>query len=375
LEGCTAGSARFYWRANCCGRRFVVWFGRPIALATRVDVRDGASATTLMRAAVDRLATPAVSAVAQPPVPVLHGPAASALMSDVQALGNDNRLLRSGRFDVFSARAAQIPNLLLEIGRLRELTFRTVGEGTGKAVDLDRFDEHYLHLFVWNHDTREVVGAYRIGAIDGILASHGVNGLYTSTLFRYDQRLLTRLGPALELGRSFVRAEYQRSNALLLLWKGIAQYVAQRQRYRVLFGPVSISSRYRDSSQQLLRSFLAQNAYHRELGELVAALTPPPELPTAAANAPMSGNLRDLDKLIAGQEPDGKGMPVLLRQYLRLNAKLLGFNVDPAFGDALDALMMVDLADVDAAILKRYFGAEEAELLLRTARRSCPEAA
>jgi hypothetical protein len=89
----------------------------------------------------------------------------------------------------------------------------------------------------------------------------------------------------------------------------------------------------------------------------------------------MSGNLRDLDKLIAGQEPDGKGMPVLLRQYLRLNAKLLGFNVDPAFGDALDALMMVDLADVDAAILKRYFGAEEAELLLRTARRSCPEAA
>jgi putative hemolysin len=166
-----------------------------------------------------------------------------------------------------------------------------------------------------------------------------------------------------ELGRSFVRAEYQKSsNVLMLLWKGIAQFVVRSDRYRVLFGPVSISARYGDASRELLQAFLLQNARHRELAELVTALVPPARDVATGLTCP--ADVQQLDKLIAGFELDGKGIPVLLRQYLRLNAKLLAFNVDAAFGDALDALMMVDLADVDRAILTRYFGREGAVRVL-----------
>ena len=146
---------------------------------------------------------------------------------------------RQRRASTSTARRHRVcPLALREIGRLREISFRAVGEGTGNALDLDVFDEHYHHLFVWNRDAREIVGAYRLGFTDQIVATRGIGGLYTSTLFRYDARLLARLGPAIELGRSFVRAEYQRSsNALLLLWKGIARFVTRAGRYRVLLVP------------------------------------------------------------------------------------------------------------------------------------------
>ena len=201
-----------------------------------------------------------------------------------------------------------------------------------------------------------------------------MNGLYTRTLFRYDQRLIARLSPALELGRSFVRTEYQKNyNALLLLWKGIGRFIVRHPEYRVLFGTVSISARYADSSHDLLKSFLLQNHLDRDLAELVEAVNPdrphrphqshgghlsphlglsvPPSLPTS---------INEVNRLVAGAESDGKGVPILLRQYLKLNARLIGFNVDPNFGDALDALMMVDLAVVDPAILSRYLGREDA---------------
>jgi putative hemolysin len=348
------------------GGRIEIRLGRPMLLASGDgSARDGTQVTALMRVAVDRLAHSHAISASRTDLMTIDASDPAALGREVQRL-TDQRLLESGRFEVFCAPASRIPSVLEEIGRLRELTFRGVGEGTGHALDLDRFDEHYLHLFVWNADAREIVGAYRIGCVDRILASHGIEGLYTSTLFRYDHRLLSRLGPAIELGRSFVRAEYQRSsNALLLLWRGIAQFVAQSRRYRVLFGPVSISSRYTDMSQHLLRAFLAQNARHRELADLVEAVNKPMDLRLSSGFEGWSaGDLQSLDRLIASREPDGKGIPVLLRQYLRLNAKLLGFSVDAAFGDALDALMMVDLAEVDRVMLNRYFGSQEAARLV-----------
>lgn len=331
---------------------------------SRVSVRLGAAWTSSdaagtadqpgdvmasLRAAVERLETRTES-----------------MAGEVGALAADRLLGSSGVLQVLYGRAQEIPGVLAEIGRLREVTFRAVGEGTGRARDLDAFDDDYVHLFVWNAERREVVGAYRLGLTDEIVARRGVQGLYTSTLFKYDTRLLNRLSPAIELGRSFVREEYQRSsNALLLLWKGIAAFVARSRKYRVLFGPVSISSRYGDSSQQLLKTFLAQNFYHHDLAQLVEALTPPDEQPLPHGVDPRAiADARALDSMIADLEPDGKGMPVLLRQYLRLNAALLGFNVDPAFGNALDALMMVDLADVSPAVLARYFGKTAASELM-----------
>ena len=187
------------------------------------------------------------------------------------------------------------------------------------------------------------------------MATAGVDGLYTRTLFRYDERLIARLSPALELGRSFVRAEYQKNyNALLLLWKGIGRFVATHPEYRVLFGPVSISCRYSDSSHRLLMAFLHQNHLDSDLAELVEAINPRVVNPAPALPVPRS--VEEADRLVTEAERDGKGVPILLRQYLKLNAKLLGFNVDPQFGDALDALMMVDLTTVDGAILNRYLG-------------------
>jgi putative hemolysin len=332
------------------GGRVTIRLGRPISFAPGSAARtSGCHAITLLRQAVETL-----------------GARPHLIDAEIAALGSDCRLLASGPFDVYCARASQIPTLLEEIGRLREVTFRGVGEGTGKAIDLDEFDNYYLHLFVWNRERKELVGAYRLGLSDEIVAARGVKGLYTSTLFSYDARLLDRLSPSIELGRSFVREEYQRSSsALLLLWKGIAAFVSRSRRYRVLFGPVSISSRYAESSRQMLQAFLAQHFYYRELGELVHPLMPAANraLPNAIDYTAVT-TVQQLDRAVADREEDGKGIPVLLRQYLRLGARLLGFNVDPAFGNVLDALMMVDLAVVDRAILNRYFGKAEAAALV-----------
>ena len=162
------------------------------------------------------------------------------------------RLWRREDFSVLLAKAREIPNVLHEIGRLREVTFRQVGEGTGKPIDLDRFDEHYWHLFVWNRHANEVAGAYRLGPSDEILARFGPKGFYTSQLFQWKRTFLDRISPALELGRSFVRPEYQKTYApLLLLWKGIGQFLIRNPQYKLLFGPVSISNGYTAASRQL----------------------------------------------------------------------------------------------------------------------------
>jgi putative hemolysin len=280
---------------------------------------------------------------------------AGTITAEIEELPGESCLVESGAFRVFLAEARCMPAVLHEIGRLRELTYRAIGEGTGRQVDLDSFDDRYLHLFSWDREQKQIVGAYRIGRTDRIMATAGVEGLYTRTLFRYDERLIARLSPALELGRSFVRGEYQRNyNALLLLWKGIGRFVASHPQYRVLFGPVSISCRYSDSSHRLLMAFLQQNHLDNDLADLVEAINPRVVNPAPALAIPRS--VEEADRLVTEAERDGKGVPILLRQYLKLNAKLLGFNVDPQFGDALDALMMVDLTTVDAAILNRYLG-------------------
>jgi putative hemolysin len=339
------------------GTTVYVHLGAPIAAESMRGAGTPAAATAEVRRAVDAIAVapqPRAAIDVAPPVdPTL-------LDRDIQALPATARLLSSGALDVFCCGADALPHVLLEIGRLREETFRAVGEGTGRSIDLDRFDRHYEHLFVWNRSRLEVVGAYRVGATDRVVPIHGVNGLYTTTLFRYDECLLRRTGPALELGRSFVRQEYQRTyNALLLLWKGIGRLVSQAPRYRVLYGPVSISRRYTDVSQQLLRAFVAQHHGDPELASLVQPVNPPAPLVAPPRDARPLADVGELETLV--QQLEGqRGIPVLLRQYLRLQATLLGFSVDPAFGDALDALMMVDLCRLPHSLLQRYLGAAEA---------------
>jgi putative hemolysin len=343
-------------------------------------VDDAAKATRVIRSAIEglghevRLLAPShVEGKADTATEAYVVPGSSrtdSIATEIACLPDQSCLVESGAFQVFCTEATQIPSALREIGRLREVTYHAVGEGTGRSVDLDAFDERYLHLFSWDRNRRQIVGAYRIGQTDRIAATRGVEGLYTRTLFRYDERLIARLSPALELGRSFIRAEYQKNyNALLLLWKGIGQFVVRHPEYRVLFGPVSISARYSDSSQRLLMAFLQQNHLNQDLAELVEAINPSAVKPAVPVSSAIPQSIDEANRLVAQAEADGKGLPILLRQYLKLSARLLGFNVDPAFGDALDALMMVDLTTVDPAILNRYFGRQEAARFLAWHRR------
>lgn len=309
------------------------------------------------------------------PAPVRHPPGiapsepADALEREIDGLGSSHVLVQSGTLDVCLARAHEIPRTLLEIGRLREIAFRATGEGSGQHRDLDRFDRHYLHLFLWHRERRAIAGAYRVGATDEILPRLGISGLYTSTLFRFDERLVEQIDPALELGRAFVAPCYQRDySPLLLLWRGIASYVAGNPRYRMLFGPVSISNSYHSLSRQILARFLYTTSYRADFGAMITPRNPPAFLRHRTDMSPVPGSivrtLADVGTLLTEIEADQKGVPVLVRQYLKLKAQLLGFNVDPAFGGALDGLMLVDLADVDRSTLVRYMGAERAETFL-----------
>src|ERR1700722_4061887 len=305
--------------------------------------------------------------VSEPPA---AGVLAELLAGEVAKLAPLRTLVETDDFSVLLAKAREIPNVLHEIGRLREVTFRQVGEGTGKPIDLDRFDEHYWHLFVWNRRANEVAGAYRLGPSDEILARFGPKGFYTSQLFQWKRSFLDRISPALELGRSFVRPEYQKTYApLLLLWKGIGQFLLRNPRYKLLFGPVSISNGYTAASRQLMVKFLSAYRQSPELTPLVRARNPFRQRPSKLADELMGATVWDVEELsalIADVEIDRKGVPVLLKQYLKLGGKLVAFHVDRRFADALDGLIVVDLRKTDARVLERYMGKEGAAQFLKS---------
>ena len=197
------------------------------------------------------------------------------LTDEIAHLPADQLVSHQGEFSVYASPSQNIPHLLQEIGRLRELTFREVGEGSGNAIDLEPFDAYYLHLFLWNERESEIVGAYRMGLTDMILPQFGPKGLYTSTLFKFKPEFVHRLDPAIELGRSFIRSKYQKQyNALSLLWKGIGAYVARHPRYKTLFGPVSISKEYDSISKNLIVKYLRKSLTDNDLAQGVKPRKP-----------------------------------------------------------------------------------------------------
>jgi len=293
----------------------------------------------------------------------------SELSTEVTSLPASQVLIETGDYTVCAARAHRIPTLLKEIGRLREITFRATGEGTGKSLDLDTFDYDYLHLFVWNRARKQIVGGYRLGQTDVLLGAKGRQGLYTSTLFNYSEEALGQINPALELGRSFVSPDYQKEYApLLLLWKGIGRFIVQNPRYKALFGPVSISDQYSSVSKQLMVRFLRLR--HGLAGKR-AIVTPRNAFRDRRVDGWDDSTIRtllhdgdDISDLVSEIEPDKKGIPVLLRQYLKFGAKLLAINVDPNFSNVVDGLLMADLTHADRKMLNRYMGADGADAFL-----------
>jgi len=320
--------------------------------------------TTMLRSRVGERPDVAARPVAKPiqsrsMEPVADATPVEQLCREIADLPADVLLTQQDNLQVFIAHAPQIPRILREIGRLRELTFRGVGEGTGKRLDIDEFDAHYQHLFVWNKAKREVVGAYRLGRTDDVVKRIGTRGLYTHTLFEYGQQLLDEMGPALEMGRSFIRIEYQRNfSPLLLLWRGIGAYCVKHPRYKTLFGPVSISNEYGGTSRQIMVSFLRMHEYLPGMAKLVKPRTPFRD-EALGAWTDDDEQMRDIDHVsdvIADLENSERGVPILLKQYLKMGGKLLGFNVDRDFADVVDGLILVDLTKTDPRVLGRYMG-------------------
>jgi putative hemolysin len=296
------------------------------------------------------------------PTTASQSPASQKILGELAALPADRELVSSSEFSVYLAGAGEIPRLMHEIGRCRELAFRAAGEGTGREVDLDRFDQHYQHLILWSKSGR-LAGAYRLGVTTDLLPRFGAKGLYTNTLFKFKRGFFDRLGPAVELGRSFICLEYQRNYAsLLMLWKGIARFVQRRPEAAVLFGAVSISREYCEASRGLIATYLAD----RESHELASMVQPRSKFrgvernPSIRRLAELTANIEDLSYLIADIENDKKGVPLLIRQYLKTGGKLLGFNVDPNFSDVLDALLLADLRVTEPGMLERCMGRAEA---------------
>lgn len=262
---------------------------------------------------------------------------------------------------VYRALGSQIPNLMLEIGRLREETFRTVGEGTGLDRDLDHFDAYYDHFVGWDKGKQEVSGAYRIGRVDVILKNHGPKGLYTHTLFNLDSLLAEDFREGtLEAGRSFVRPEYQRGPTLLVIWMAFARFIMAHPQYRWMIGPVSISNEFQENSKHLMVSYLMEN-YAHEKSDLVSSVNPPvfhssltPEDLTSLLNASM--DLGALQEFVRTAEGNPRAqIPQLIKLYLELGVRFLAFNKDDEF-NTIDGLIWLDITQVPQSVGERYFG-------------------
>ncbi|HUI82178.1 MAG TPA: GNAT family N-acyltransferase [Bryobacteraceae bacterium] len=355
---------------NKRGRSIRIRIGRPVSAGT-LESLSGAEAIEYLRCrtylldtygrpddAFTRLLPPLLNAKTPSRVPA--APSAGVLAAEIGHLAPQRKLCQSGDLAVYLALESEFPQVVREIGRLREIAFREAGEGTGRAIDLDQFDRYYLHLVLWDESNHRVVGAYRLGPTPDILPRLGIGGLYTSTLFRYGRELFDQLGPAIELGRSFIRPEYQKQFApLFLLWKGIAQYLVRRPECAKLFGSVSISNGYHPMSRHLIVKFLEARRAN-DVARFVTPRTPyQPDgrvLRRTGVLSSVPENIDEVSGLIAGLESDGKGFPILLKQYLKAGGRVLGFNVDRRFSHVLDALVMVDLRVAPAALMERSLG-------------------
>ncbi len=262
----------------------------------------------------------------------------------------DKLIMSEKNYDVYLSGSASIPNIVNEIGRLREITFREVGEGTNNKIDLDEYDVYYNHLFIWDREAEKLVGAYRVGKGDEIYYRYGSKGFYISNLFKIKSGFHPIMKAGLELGRSFIRKEYQqKALPLFLLWKGLLAFLIKNPEYRYMFGPVSISNNFSKLSKHLIIEFINHNCFDEQLAKVVVPKKKfNVNLPEYDSQVLLKNKstIKSLDSLISEIEKDHNKVPVLLRQYIQLNAKIIGFNVDPKFNDAIDGFLVLDIKNV-----------------------------
>jgi putative hemolysin len=279
----------------------------------------------------------------------------------------DVRLLESKNYEVFFAKAKEIPNLLHEIGRLREITFREVGEGTNKEIDLDKFDKYYHHLLLWDREANCLAGAYRMGLGKEIYKKYGINGFYVQTLFRVEPELHQMMENTIEMGRAFIIGEYQQKPMpLFLLWKGIVHVTLRYPEYKYLMGGVSISNQFSDFSKSLMIEFMKSHYYDPYVAQYIY---PKKEYKVKLKDGEKDfvfdatkADMQKFDKIIDEIEPGALRIPVLIKKYVKQNARLVAFNVDPKFNNAVDGLMYIKVADIPESTVKPVMEEFQAEL-------------
>ncbi len=280
---------------------------------------------------------------------------------------NDKRLLQSKNYEVYLAEASSIPNIIQEIGRLREITFREVGEGTNKAIDLDKFDAYYHHMFLWDTKTQKMAGAYRMGLGSMIFPRFGIDGFYLQDLFRFEPELYPMMNKSIEMGRAFIIKEYQqRPMPLFLLWKGIVHVTLRYPEHRYLIGGVSISNKFSEFSKSLMIEFMKSNYYDPYVAQYI---NPKKEFKVKLKDADKDfifdaseADLNKFDKIIDEVEPGSLRLPVLIKKYIKQNAKVVAFNVDPLFNNAVDGLMYIRIADLPESTVKPVMEEFQSEL-------------
>lgn len=262
-----------------------------------------------------------------------------------------DRLLQSKNYEVFLTESNKIPNILKEIGRLREITFRAVGEGTNKSIDLDQYDAYYHHMFLWDNDAKCIAGAYRMGLGNQIYKAHGIEGFYLTELFKMEPELYPMMEQSIEMGRAFIVGSYQQKPMpLFLLWKGIVHTTLRYPEHKYLIGGVSISNQFSDFSKSLMIEFMKSHFYDPYVAQYVQAKK---EYKVKLKDADKDfvfneaeADLNKFDRLIEEVEPGGLRLPILIKKYIKQNARVVAFNVDPLFNNAIDGLMYIRIADL-----------------------------
>ena len=292
------------------------------------------------------------------PKKIVTGANQEKMIAEVEVARNsDCRLLQSKNYEVFFTEASKIPNILHEIGRLREITFREVGEGTNESIDLDKHDKYYHHLFLWDNETNKIAGAYRMGLGSKIFPKYGINGFYLNDLFRFEPELYDMMHKSIEMGRAFIIKEYQQKPMpLFLLWKGIMHTTLRYPEHKFLLGGVSISNQFSDFSKSLMIEFMKSNYYDPYIAQYIH---PKKEYKVKLKDADKDfifneteADLNKFDKIIDELEPGSLRLPVLIKKYIKQNAKVVAFNVDPLFNNAVDGLMYIRIADIPDSTMK-----------------------
>ena len=265
-------------------------------------------------------------------------------------------LFSNGDYEVYFTKFDEIPAMMREIGRQRELTFRAVGEGTNLPFDLDEYDKHYHHLILWDNVAQKIAGAYRMALGSEVMKNYGINGFYTNSLFDFDQELQPFFKKVIEMGRAYISIEYQQKPLpLFLLWRGIVHVCLRNPEHKFLMGGVSISNRFSDFSKSLMIEFMRSHYFDPVVAQYVH---PKNDYKVYLSDRDKSlffegldDDLNKFDKLIDDFEPEMR-LPVLIKKYIKQNAKVVAFNVDPNFNDAIDGLMYIRISDLPEGTIK-----------------------